>query len=332
MCPSTPFFKIVLSLAAVGMLIPLASCARPSGTQTNAAKKPALEGIPTSEPTIEVVGDHDPTSSGSEILLLDERIEPKLNSRHSAEPTAIPNTPPDLEPIDVQFVEHGDRQRSLVALTFDLCQKPSNPSGFDEEIVDVLIQTQTPATFFLGGDWMRTHIDETRQLASVPYFELGNHSWSHPDFSELDELEMSREIMLTQSTLFKLTGRQSRLFRFPAGTYNALAMSVVAWHGLRSIQWDVVTADPVPDNTAEMINTSVREQVRNGSIIIMHANGRGWHTAEALPEMIDFLRAEDYCLVTVSQLLGLDPLPDECGEAHYASGSGHLLQMDLGSE
>jgi peptidoglycan/xylan/chitin deacetylase (PgdA/CDA1 family) len=257
-----------------------------------------------------------------------EQIELKRITRHSPTATLLPDRPSTLEPIDVHFIEHGDRQLPFVALTFDLCQMPSNPSGFDREIVDVLMQTQTPATFFLGGDWMRTHVEETRQLAEIQYFELGNHSWSHPDFRELEEVEMSREIMRTQSTLFELTGRTSRLFRFPAGTYNALALSVVAWHGLRSIQWDVVSADPVPDNTAEMINERVRERVRSGSIIIMHANGRGWHTAEALPDMIKFLRGQGYCLVTVSQLLGIDPLPGSCGNDQPPARSGHVLPAD----
>ncbi len=256
-----------------------------------------------------------PTSksrSTNENYSLSEHIEPEHSPGSKSTPTAVPGPAPTLPPIDVQFIEHGDRQGPLVALTFDLCQTPSNPSGFDEGIVNELIRSHTPATFFLGGDWMRTHVEETRLLASVHNFELGNHSWSHPDFRELEEIEMSREILRTQSLFYQLTGEQMALFRFPAGTYNALAQSVAAWHGLRMIQWDVVTADPVPDNNADMINQRVREQVRNGSIIIMHANSRGWHTSEALPEMIDFLREEGYCLVTISQLLGLEPLPDFC--------------------
>jgi peptidoglycan/xylan/chitin deacetylase (PgdA/CDA1 family) len=67
-----------------------------------------------------------------------------------------------------------------------------------------------------------------------------------------------------------------------------------------------VTADPVPDNDAENINRLVRERVQNGSIIVMHANGRGWHTAEALPKMIGYLRDSGYTLVTVSKLIGLE--------------------------
>lgn len=40
-----------------------------------------------------------------------------------------------------------------------------------------------------------------------------------------------------------------------------------------------------------------------GSIIIMHANGRGVHTADALPSVISYLRSRGCKLVTVSELL-----------------------------
>jgi len=56
------------------------------------------------------------------------------------------------------------------------------------------------------------------------------------------------------------------------------------------------------------MNRAVQTRVQNGSIIIMHANGRGWHTAEALPQMIEYLQRNGYTLVTVSQLLGLEPV------------------------
>src|SRR5688572_31206590 len=54
------------------------------------------------------------------------------------------------------------------ALTFDLCQKPELPSWFDQGIVNVLTEYDVPATFFMGGDWMRTRVEETLMLASNP--------------------------------------------------------------------------------------------------------------------------------------------------------------------
>lgn len=227
-------------------------------------------------------------------------------------PTFVPGPAPTLEPMNVTLITNGDRTLPWVALTFDLCQRPDDPTGFDQGIFDVLVEYQAPATFFMGGDWMRTHVEETRLLAAIPYFELGNHSWSHPDMRELNQEQLTQEILRTQNMMYQLIGRQGRLFRLPAGQKNDLVLGMIAYHGLYNIYWDVVTADPVYEFDAEVLLGLVKDRVQNGSIILMHANGRGWHTAEALPDIIEYLRGEGYCLVTVSQLLELEPPPEEC--------------------
>ena len=82
-------------------------------------------------------------------------------------------------------------------------------------------------------------------------------------------------------------------------------LKTLAGEGFYVIQWDVVSGDPDPHMTAARILSEVKRRARNGSIIIMHANGRGRHTAEALPSVIAYLRAKGLTLVTVPQLLGL---------------------------
>ena len=49
----------------------------------------------------------------------------------------------------------------------------------------------------------------------------------------------------------------------------------------------------------------VLRPVKPGSIIIVHANGRGYHTAEALPYIINRVKNQDYTFVTVSELLNI---------------------------
>jgi peptidoglycan-N-acetylglucosamine deacetylase len=234
-------------------------------------------------------------------------VTPSATATETQRPAVVPTLPH----AEVHFIYHGNRAKPYVALTFDLCQKPELPSWFDQGIYDVLTKYDVPATFFMGGDWMRTHADETVLLASNPKFELGNHSWSHPDLPGLSEEIISKEIVKTQDLLYELTGRQSKLFRLPAGLYDDLTLSVIAWHGLYTIQWDVETGDPDPTIDGERMNWAVQNRVQNGSIIIMHANGRGWHTAEALPGIIEYLQAQGYTLVTVSQLLGLEVVPSD---------------------
>lgn len=226
-------------------------------------------------------------------------------------PTATPNPEiaPTFAPIPVNFVTNGSREKTYVALTFDLCQLPENPSGFEPTIVETLQRYNVAATFFMGGDWIRTHPQEALLLASNPRFELGNHSWSHPDFTKLSRAQMDEEIVKTQDMLYKLTGRESHLFRMPYGFYNDDALNAVAAHGLTTIQWDTVTGDPDPNFQAEDIQRAVREDAQNGSIVIMHANGFGWHTVDALPGVLDYLQSQGFTLVTVSQLIGLEPMP-----------------------
>ncbi len=222
----------------------------------------------------------------------------------TATSTPLPLPTPTLPAV---LITSGDWVEPYIALTFDLCQDPQYPAGYDASIVDVLTRYGVPATFFMGGDWMRTHPEETKALASNPNFELGNHSWSHPNFETLTAEEMDREIVMTEDVLFQLTDKHSRLFRFPSGTYNDLSLQVVAEHGLHAIQWDSVSGDPDPSFDSATILAEVQRTARKGSIIIMHANGRGWHTAEALPSIIEYLQNKGWTLVTVSQLIGLEP-------------------------
>ncbi len=252
-----------------------------------------------------------PTSTSSPTLLPTDTPTPAYTPTASLTftPSSWPAQAPTRQHLAVQYYANGSRDKPYVALTFDLCQDPKKPAWFDQGIVDVLTRYQVPATFFLGGDWMRTHPQQTLILASNPLFELGNHSWDHPDMTTLNETQMTDELMKTENLLYKLTGRQSRLFRPPSGAFDDMVLIVVAYHGMVTIRWDADSADPVPSNDAKTMSALVESRVKNGSIVLFHANGRGWHTAEALPIIIEYLRAHGFTLVTVSQLLGFDPLP-----------------------
>ncbi len=223
-------------------------------------------------------------------------------------PTLITGPAPTFPPSAYRIITHGDREKPYIALTFDAGQQPHDPAGFDYGIYDILIEMDTRATFFLGGHWAINHQTETRLIANNPNFEIGNHTWAHPDLTTLTPEEISAEIVGAQDALYSLTGEVPRLFRLPGGHFNDMVLGMVNWHGLYNIYWDVSTGDPVPSFTADILIKTVLDRTQNGSIIIFHANGRGWHTAEALPTIIAELRARGYIFVTVSQLLGLDPI------------------------
>ena len=224
--------------------------------------------------------------------------------------------------------------RKLVALTFDLCEQPGEVAGYDGAIVDYLRANDVRATFFSGGKWLLSHAERAEQLVADTRFEIGSHGWSHRNVrglageglaAELDgpqaAFEATRARLATRQCM--AGGRLSQipprisLYRFPFGACNAAALSAAATRGLLSIQWDISTGDPDRNQSAAAIAGAVLRQVRPGSIVLMHANGRGYNTAAALPLLIPKLRAQGYQLVTVSELLaaGRPEIAQTCYDA-----------------
>lgn len=210
----------------------------------------------------------------------------------------------------------------LVALTFDFCEQRGEVAGYAGGIFETLRRDKVAATLFMGGKWMRSHQTRTEQLMLDPLFEIANHSDLHRNMRKLDAKQTSEEVLAPARVYAgyrqRLAAAQClagvpdgavsiptrlNLFRFPFGACNAPSLAAVNDAGLLAIQWDISTGDPDPHQTADGIVAQVMRKVQPGSIIVSHANGRGWHTEEALPRLIAKLREKGYSFVTVSELL-----------------------------
>lgn len=228
--------------------------------------------------------------------------------------------PPDLRGA-IRRVELP-KGRKLVALTLDLCEQPGEVAGYDGAIVDTLRAQGVRATLFAGGKWMRSHPERTRQLIADPLFQLANHAEAHRNLRLLSGTALAEEIAGPQRAyeaareqlgrMQCVAGREEEmarvpkrigLFRFPFGACDAASLAAVNDAGLLAIQWDLSTGDPSPTQSAAAIAAAMVANVRPGSIIIAHANGRGHNTAAALPIAIPKLRAAGYEFVTVSELI-----------------------------
>ena len=212
--------------------------------------------------------------------------------------------------------------RKLIALTFDLCEQTGEIAGYDGTVIDYLRDHRIKATLFAGGKWMMTHGERAQQMMAHPLFEMANHGWAHRNTRLLDGPALQDEIVKPQAAFEEqrarlgarqcvkgneeslgVVPRRLGLFRFPFGACNAAALQTVGDAGLLAVQWDVSSGDPTPAQSAAEITADVLRQVRPGSIVLFHANGRGAHTAEALPQLITKLKAQGYEFVTVGELL-----------------------------
>jgi peptidoglycan/xylan/chitin deacetylase (PgdA/CDA1 family) len=237
----------------------------------------------------------------------------------------------------------------IVALTFDLCEEPYEVSGYDSRIIDYLRDEGVEATFFAGGKWLLTHNVRAQQLLSDPLFEVGNHSWEHRNLRIVSEPVLKSEIENAQAayeevrqnfegrlckpraaeeSTVSLPPERMSLFRFPFGACDERSLKAVNDAGLLAIQWTVSSGDPAPLQTSERIVKGVMSRVRPGAILIFHANGRGWHTAEALREIIPRLKEAGYKFRKVSELLKLAPDKIEKVATCYDSKPGDSDHYD----
>lgn len=209
-------------------------------------------------------------------------------------------------PVQPVAVEHGSRAGRKIALTFDACTTRAK-APYDPAVTATLEALRVPATVFVGGGWALEEPAALRALAREPLVELGNHTFTHPHLTRLSDAAIREELERTQAAIAAVTGRAPTLFRPPYGEYDARVVRDAASVGLTTIEYDLPSGDPDPHATARGLIDWVLREARPGSIVVMHINHRRFHTAEALPAIVDGLRARGFELVTVGELLRSAP-------------------------
>lgn len=266
--------------------------------------------------------------------------------------------PPDRtvvssRPLDVSLqksirrVELPAGSRKLIALTFDLCEQPYEVAGYQGTIVDFLRENNIQATFFAGGKWLLSHRERSLQIFADPLFEIANHTWEHRNLRLLTGQELKDEIINAELAYEEVRGElagtcpipntkgnlrqppeRMSLFRFPFGACNTASLRAVGEAGYLSVQWDVSSGDPAPGLNPNAMVRQVVDNVKPGSIVLFHANGRGWSTPAALPSIIGELRKKNYEFVTVTGLLSAPGATPVFADTCYDSKPGDTDRYD----
>jgi len=202
-----------------------------------------------------------------------------------------------------QVIKSGPPSCPGVALTFDLCPV-RNGAGYDQVLIDYLIEQKIPATFFMSGKWMTKHDQQVRALLQIPFFEVGTHGDVHAHMPLHSAGEQKQEILGPVRLLRTQYGHEATLFRPPYGEFNDVTVNVARTLGLQFILWNVVSGDPDPAITALQIEDHLKQAVKKGSVIVMHANGKGRHTYEVVQDLHQHLLPQrNLTAMTVSDLL-----------------------------
>ena len=194
--------------------------------------------------------------------------------------------------LPIYSVERDDKK---IAISFDCAWGTEHTDA----ILENLAAGKVRATFFTVQFWAEEHPDYLKKISDAGH-EVGTHSATHSYMSRLSETEIKGELKTSSEAIAKITGKPVELFRPPYGDYDNLLIDTVNAMGLYPIQWDVDSLD-WKDLSASNIAERVVSRVKSGSIVLCHNNGL--HTAEAIPIVIDALRAKGFEFVPVGELI-----------------------------
>lgn len=190
---------------------------------------------------------------------------------------------------------NGGRERKRVALTFD-----DGPGPYTGRLMKVLDRNGARGTFFVVGDNVSGRASVLRRMHRHGH-EIGNHSMHHGLYPS------GADLRATNASIRAATGFEPCSFRPPYGLLNGPVATAARSLGMASVLWDVDPRD-WSNPGAGTIYSRVVGAVRPGSIVITH-DGGGYHqTLAALPSIISNLKRRGYRLVTVSRLLGSEPI------------------------
>lgn len=203
-------------------------------------------------------------------------------------------------------VYRGSTERKQIALTFDDNTVVSRALA----TLRALQQNEVPATLFLIGSAVGSYPAINYEIGKGMmggWFEVGDHTWSHPVLTKLSTAALASQIGGGTDAFHKATGaRTVPLFRPPYGTTDSRVAAVAGSEGFRYlVLWDVDPRDWA-GGSASAIADHVVAHAHNGAIVVMHLSAP--NTAAAIPSIVSRLRAQGYEFVTVSTMLKGDRL------------------------
>jgi peptidoglycan-N-acetylglucosamine deacetylase len=183
-----------------------------------------------------------------------------------------------------------------IAMTFD-----DGPSAtLTPKLLDLLAARNIKATFFVIGENVAEHPEIVAREAREGH-EIGNHSWSHPNFAKMPEERVRQQLWRTDTAIQNATGTRPTLMRPPYGSITAREKRWIHDElGYDIILWDVDPYDWKRPGPAVVRNRILKE-TQPGSIVLSHDIHPG--TIEAMPSTLDALAAKGFKFVTVSELI-----------------------------
>jgi peptidoglycan/xylan/chitin deacetylase (PgdA/CDA1 family) len=187
----------------------------------------------------------------------------------------------------------------VVSITFD---DGPNPRA-TPLILDILRREKVHATFFVLGRHAERWPELVRRMADEGH-QLGNHGYWHRKLHRHTPAYIRDDLTRGTEEIERASGVRPRHFRAPHGFRNPWVTPIARSLGQQTVGWSLGVWDSARPGADEIVRRAL-DGLRAGSILLLHdgdgydADGDRMQTAEALPRIIDGLRARGLSLATL---------------------------------
>ncbi|MEK8132669.1 delta-lactam-biosynthetic de-N-acetylase [Paenibacillus filicis] len=192
----------------------------------------------------------------------------------------------------------GDPSQKELFLTFD----NGYENGFTSRILDVLKEKQVPAIFFVTGHYVKEQAELLKRMKAEGHL-IGNHSWHHPDMSQISAERIREELNKVKTEVAAVTGQQEMPYlRTPRGIFNERSLAVSKELGYTNVFWSVAYRDwDTKDQRGwKHAYDKVMAQLHPGAVLLLHSVSKD--NTEALGAIIDAARQQGYVFKSLDEM------------------------------
>lgn len=195
---------------------------------------------------------------------------------------------------------HKKTDKKVIYLTFDCGYENGNTPA----ILNALKRHNVQATFFVVGNFLRDNPELIKQMLKGGH-TIGNHTFHHPDMSQIATKEtFSRELKSVEALYKDITGKSmTRFYRPPQGKYSTENLQMAKDMGYHTFFWSLAYVDWLADAqpSKEEAFDKLLGRIHPGAIVLLHNTSRT--NGEILDELLAKWEEMGYTFSTLKKLV-----------------------------
>lgn len=194
-----------------------------------------------------------------------------LSFQEEGKPPVANATAEYLKQFNAFYAEETDEK--VIYLTFDAGYENGNAAP----ILDALKKHNAPATIFITGAYMSSSPELVKRMVEEGH-TVGNHTYHHPDMSQISTKESFKKELDDLESEFKAGVGQpmSKYYRPPQGKYNEENLKMANEMGYKTFFWSLAYVDWLEDQqpTKEEAFEKLLKRIHPGAIVLLHLTSK----------------------------------------------------------